>query len=127
MRAFQSKQEILSKNHFENFVRGIREIHEVDQRDKEREYHSLERMRSEFQESETNLHKFNMKLQAVNNRLQENFKKRIESLNTDNTRTNDIKIRMNRLEEENKEIRYVIAHSFFVSDSSHFTTNKLNI
>jgi len=53
--------------------------------------------------------------------LQENFKKRIESLATDNTRTHDIKVKMDKYEEERKESRFL---SFCTKQMEHMKRMK---
>lgn len=68
----------------------------VDKQDKQREFQSMERVHTEYQESERNLRRLNNRLQTVINRQNENFQKRIESLKNQNTKTNEIKLKMDR-------------------------------
>jgi len=51
-------------------------------------------MNEEYEVSDAKLTKLNHRLHTVNTRLQEGFKRRIESLNTKNTKTQEIKVKM---------------------------------
>jgi hypothetical protein len=57
-------------------------------------------MQKEFADAERNLIKLNNRLQTVNTRLQESFRRRIESLNSKNTKTHEIKLIMDKEENE---------------------------
>ena len=72
-------------------------------KEQERRIKSQQRMEMEFKDSERKLNNINHKLQTVTNRLHNNFNQRIESLNQKNTRTHEIKVKMDRYEEESKE------------------------
>ena len=60
-------------------------------------------------------------MQAVNDRLQDNFQRRIAALSTDNTRTHEIKVKMNKFEEEKKEIRFA---TFYNKQLEHLKRMK---
>lgn len=81
-------------------------IREVNMKDFEKEQKNKEQVAQEFQDAELKLNQLNHRLVSVNNRLQENFKRRIESLNNHNTKTNEIKLKMQQWEEEQKEKHY---------------------
>lgn len=68
----------------------------VDKQDKQKEFQSLERAQRQFQESERNLRRLNNRLQTVINRQNENFQKRIDSLKNQNTKTHEIKLKMDK-------------------------------
>ena len=121
LRELQKRQRNQAKNHLKHFASGAHEIQEINERERQREINSLQRMKNEYQESEKRLHKFNRKLEAVNNRLHENFQKRIESLNTSNTRTNEIKVKMAELAEENSKVRFA---SFYQKQLEHLKRMK---
>jgi hypothetical protein len=55
-------------------------------------------MNEEYEVSDTKLNKLNHRLHTVNTRLQDGFKKRIDSLNTKNTKTQQIKVKMQNQE-----------------------------
>ena len=75
-------------------------------KDYEKEQKSKEQTAQEYQDAEMRLNQLNHRLASVNNRLQENFKKRIESLSNHNNKTNEIKQKMQMWEEEQKEKHY---------------------
>ncbi|CAI2364637.1 unnamed protein product [Moneuplotes crassus] len=76
-------------------------------RDKQLIIQSQQRMDNEYTESRMKLKNLDDKMQTVTNRLNDNFKKRIESLNTQNTRTHEIKTKMDKYEEEAKEKHFM--------------------
>jgi len=59
-----------------------------------------ERLNQEYDESERKLRNIIEKQQSVANRLNDHFRRKIESLNSHNMRTNEIKVQMNRYEDE---------------------------
>lgn len=61
---------------------------------------SQEIMAKEYAESERKLNVLNNKHQNVTNRLNDHFRIKIESLNSHNVRTHEIKVKMNHYEEE---------------------------
>lgn len=60
-------------------------------------------MTHDYEQSQKNLNKLNQRLHTVNERLQEGFRRRIESLNQHNTKTNEIKLKMTKEEQEKKD------------------------
>ena len=84
-------------------VGAARYINEINKRDEMKTHASMERLNKEYEESDMKLNKLNNRLQTVNNRLQESFRKRIESLNSQNAKTEQIRRRMTKFEQEQKE------------------------
>ena len=76
-------------------------------RDQNRKILSQERIHREYDESDRKLKNINNKLQVVTNRLNDNFRRKIEDLNAKNVRTHEIKVKMDRYEEEAKEKHFV--------------------
>lgn len=79
----------------------------AEENEKKRKIRSQQRQEKEYIESEQKLKSLNNKLDTVTNRMNDNFKKRIESLNTKNARTDEIKRKMAKYEEENKQKHFV--------------------
>ena len=75
-------------------------------KDNERDQKNKAKSLRECEESERRLNKLNSNMVNVSNRLQENFKKRIESVNIQNTRTSEITLKWQRFEDEQKEKTY---------------------
>jgi hypothetical protein len=100
----------LQKRKLEKFEKlkheGPEYIREVNMRDYERDQKNRAKSLREFEEAERSLNKLNSNMVNVSNRLQENFKRRIESVNIQNTRTSEITLKWQRFEDEQKEKTY---------------------
>lgn len=96
----------MSKRLLKVITEGPKYIGEINMKDYEKEQRNKEQVAQDFQDAELRLNQLNHRLVSVNNRLQDNFKKRIDSLNSHNTKTNEIKLKMQQWEQEQKEKNY---------------------
>jgi hypothetical protein len=85
---------------------GPEYIREVNMKDNERDQKNKAKSQREYEESDRRLTKLNSNMMNVSNRLNENFKKRIESVNIQNTRISEVTLKWQRSEDEQKEKTY---------------------
>lgn len=96
-------------------------IKEVNNHDKEKEFRQWERLNREYSESESRLRTFHNKLQTVNEKFQENHRRRIESLKQRNDRTYQIKLQMDKELKEKQERDF---HNYFIKQNEYMKRMK---
>ncbi|CAI2364644.1 unnamed protein product [Moneuplotes crassus] len=108
MREFKKKQKEKAEKEYEKMKEDMNTTFMVaGVKEEKQRIRSQQRAQQEYDESKMMLRNLDNKVQTVTNRLNDNFKKRIETLNNQNTRTQEIKVKMNQYEEEKKEKHFL--------------------